>query len=332
MVLSLMTLCLARSGPAEWGATMLETIRRDYYLSDSRLYSERADKQQPAFNWGVGVMLSALNSAARYDGKYKTWLRDYADATRSYWNGHGYDVLPGPKPSDLYYDDNAWMALALVETHDVLGDAKYLEWAKEALAFSLSGESREGGVFWRESDKASRNTCSCGPTAVACIAVSRHTKDASLTARAKRIVEWTKDHLEDPEDALYWDSLSNGGKVEKAKWSYNSALMIQAMRGLDIDGWKATLDSSKKKWLVEGGIADPGRFAHLLLETWIKAGAPDPAYAEALGTIWKARSARGHVPPYWSTQDVPENPELLDQAAFVRACFFLAANELSESG
>src|SRR5262245_25572457 len=92
---------LARpEGPAAWGIEALESIRRHYYLTRTHLYADRADKEQPAFNWGVGVMLSALNAAAKHDRKYKFWLREYADATRVYWNNGGYDVLPAPKPMD----------------------------------------------------------------------------------------------------------------------------------------------------------------------------------------------------------------------------------------
>lgn len=310
-----------------WGTEVLEAIRRDCFLPESRLYSEAAGADQPSFNWGAGVMLSALNAAARFEEKYKVWLREYADATRAYWNGQGYDVLPGPKRSDLYYDDNAWMALALVETHEVLGDSKYLEWAKEALAFSLKGEAVSGGMFWRESDKASRNACSCGPTAAACLAVSRHTGSEGLPAKAREIVEWTRRHLEDPSDGLYWDSVTNEGELDATKWSYNSGLMIRARRGLGDEGWRRTFDSSKTRWMREGRIQDPGRFAHLLLERWIEVEGPRPEFVEALAKVWAARSSQGFVPPHWGKDEVPKNPELLDQAGFVRACFALAVQQ-----
>src|SRR5687768_11497712 len=108
------------------GFEAIEQIRREYYLPESKLYCESIEagqskiqspkskirKSGPAFNWPAGVMLSALNAAARLEPKYKTWLREHADATRAYWNANGpvagYDVLPGPKKrtgADRYYDD-----------------------------------------------------------------------------------------------------------------------------------------------------------------------------------------------------------------------------------
>lgn len=299
-------------------------IRREYYLKDSGLYAERADRQAPAFNWGVGVMLSALNAAAKYDPKHRAELRRYADASRIYWQKGGYDVLPTPKPLDRYYDDNAWMALALVETFQILGDPKYLEWAKGALDFALAGEAKDGGIFWRESDRASRNTCGTAPTAAACLAIARHTKSSTLRERARRLVDWARRTLEDPTDGLYWDHIGNDGKIDKTKWTYNTALMITAMRGLGLPQATQSEQASRARWLKDGKIDDVGRFAHLLLETWVASEGAQPEFVKVLAGLHAARSKRGFIPSHWGKADVPENPELLDQAAFVRACFVLA--------
>lgn len=311
---------------------MLDTLRKEYYLPATRLYSERPDRKQPAFNWGVGVMLSALNAATKHDNAYRPWLREYADASRVYWNQGGYDVLPAPKPLDRYYDDNAWMVLALVETHEILGDKKYLDWAKEALDFTLSGEAKEGGIYWRESDRASRNTCSNAPSAAACLAVYKHTKDAKLLAKARELFAWTRKHLQDPADGLYWDALGNDGKLEKTKWSYNTALMIRTaaeLRNLDpkfidAEDLDRMIQASHKRWFAKGRYDDVGRFAHLLLEGWLAAGNRKLDYLSALEDLHRIRNPREFVPPHWGRDATEDNPELLDQAAFARACFVLA--------
>lgn len=308
---------------AKWGAEALEMIRRDYALPKSALLSERPDKKHPAFNWAVGVMLSALNAAAKHDPKYKPWLREYADATRVYWNKGGYDVLPAPKPLDRYYDDNAWMVLALVETFEVLKDRKYLDWAKGALDFALKGEAKDGGIYWRESDRASRNTCSNGPTAAACLAVYRHLPDPKLLDKASQIVAWTRLHLEDPSDGLYWDSIANDGRKDETKWTYNSALMLSSMKDLKAEAVERLMASSKKRWLKSGRIADPGRFAHLILEAWVSIEGVRPDVTEAVRAVYESRKD-GHYPAHWNKLQVAKNPEILDQAAFARACFFLA--------
>lgn len=315
------------------GKSMLATLRKEYYLPASKLYAERPDRKQPAFNWGVGVMLSALNAAAKHDKTYRPWLEEYADASRVYWNKGGYDVLPAPKPLDRYYDDNAWMVLALVETFEVLGDRKYLEWARQALDFALEGEAKDGGVYWRESDRASRNTCSNAPTAAACLAVYKHSKDAKLLGKARELYAWTRKHLQDPTDGLYWDSLSNSGKLDKTKWSYNTALMIRTAAELrandpswsDAEDLKRMLDASHDRWFGKQRYDDVGRFAHLLLESWLIAGDSRASYADALSALYGKRTDRGFVALHWGRGQTETNPEILDQAAFARACLVLAA-------
>ncbi len=284
------------------GFEVLEQIRREYYLPKSKLYcdsiqttnDERRNDESgtaprqpptanlkqsgPAFNWGVGVMLSALNAAARLDPKYKKWLREFADASRVYWNAKGpvpgYDVLPGPKPVDRYYDDNAWMVLALVETHEILGDKKYLDWAEQTLDYVLSGEDAKlgGGIYWRESDKKSKNACSNAPSAVACLRLSPHRRSKELLDKAFNLLKWTRNVLQDPADGLFWDSIDLKGKIDKTKWSYNTGLYLSACGLYNLhpedDERQQILRSAIDRWTDprSGAIKDTGRFAHLLLE------------------------------------------------------------------
>ncbi len=41
------------------------------------------------------------------------------------------------------------------------------------------------------------------------------------------IYAWTKKNLQDPADGLFWDNLSLDGRIGKAKFSYNTALMLR---------------------------------------------------------------------------------------------------------
>jgi len=327
MVFASMSIILASVAPSwsDLGAEMLAKLKAECFSAHTELYTERPDRKQPAFNWGVGVMLSALNAAAKHDPtRYQEDLRAYANASRKYWNGIGYDVLPVPKPRDLYYDDNAWMALALVETYDILGDKKYLDWARDALTFALSGESENGGIYWRMSDKASRNTCSSGPTAAACLAVAKRTGDDKLKATAERLYEWTLHTLQDPSDHLFFDSISNDGKIEKTKWSYNAALMIRAGRELGKASWHAIAQSARLRWIKQDGIHDPGRFAHLLAENLLETQKAPFEIETAMRAVATRRSKSGWVAGHWGRAANDDNPEILDQAAYARMCFILA--------
>lgn len=345
MVAILAALAMPVSNPYQAaGFEALETIRRDFAMEGSPLYGDAfvvgKKPVQVAFNWGCGVMLSALVSAAKADERARPWLRSYAEASRKYWNPAGpvagYDVLPMPKSADRYYDDNAWMALSLTDAATVLGDPKFGVHAMEALRYALSGEDSTlgGGVFWRESDRKSKNTCSNAPTAAACLALYRSSKTPSLLAAAKRLYGWTRETLRDPEDGLYWDSIDLAGKIDKTKWSYNSALMLRSALGLYSETREEAYRSdavdlakaSKVYWLKEGRIDDEGRFAHLLLEAWAAAaeavpegGVTSADLSAVLDSLRKDRDSAGRYPAHWGKPKQTSRVELLDQASAARA-------------
>jgi rhamnogalacturonyl hydrolase YesR len=335
-----------------WGRETIEMVRAVYYMPDRKLYGDSVipgkAPEQVAFNWGCGVLLSALNAAAQADAKYIPWLREFADTSHTYWNPEGpvpgYDVLPGPKSADRYYDDNEWMVLALVETYRQVHDPKYLRWAQNALRFVLSGEDDQlgGGIFWKEREKASKNTCSNAPAAAACLAVYRETKNVELLEKARSLYRWTKKNLQDPSDHLMGDSIDLSGKKNMTKWSYNTALMIRTAAELyrltGQDGYRldalAMAESSVSHWLRGGMFHDGGRFAHLLLESWLildrdvpGAAIPREGMAAALAYLHnQARSPLGFYPNRWNSGPpaATDRLEMIDQASVARADFELA--------
>jgi hypothetical protein len=335
-----------------WGKEAVELTRAAFFMPDKRLYGEEIVPGQPpkqvSFNWGCGVWLSALNAATEADARYGLWLREFAEESRRYWNTEGpvpgYDVLPMPKSADRYYDDNEWMALALVETYERLHDPKYLRWAGDTLRFVMSGEDQSlgGGIYWREREKSSKNTCSNAPAAAACLAIYRYSHNPGLLAKARELYGWTKKNLQDPEDYLMGDSIRLDGHKEMTKWSYNTALMIRTAAelyrvtnepGYRLDALNMAA-ASASRWLHGGRLEGPGKFAHLLVEAWLildrdvpGAAIPRRRAGEALAYLHDhARSPEGFYPDPWGDGPLPPNRKaaLIDQASFARACFELA--------
>ncbi|MBX7135899.1 MAG: glycoside hydrolase family 76 protein [Fimbriimonadaceae bacterium] len=334
------------------GIQTLELIQREFRPKDSPHYLENTGpgaKKEVLFNWGVGVLISAMNGAAKADPKWRKTLRDTIESTRAYWNPAkpvpGYDVWPMPKPADRYYDDNAWMVLALVEASDILSEPKFLDYAKETLTFVLSGEDEKlgGGIYWRENEKMSKNTCSNGPSAAACLAVYERTKDRRLLDKAIALYDWTRRNLQDPAGKLFWDSISLSGKIDKTKWSYNTALMIRTAAELGrITGKetyreeaKAMAAASEAKWLVNGRFADEGKFAHLLLESWTYVPNKERMKRASQAMKWLITNAKNEQGFYGHRFDVPSNPKqeqfaLIDQASAARA-FFIVGQAIGQN-
>jgi uncharacterized protein YyaL (SSP411 family) len=340
---------------AQWGGDTLAIIRRDLWLNDQKLYAERArldrPPRQPAYMWGAGVQLSALAAAAHVDrARYLDRMATYADALDAYWVEHnstgGYDVQPDQPDPDRYYDDNAWIVMAMLEAHALTDEAKYLDRAKATMCFVLSGEDDRlgGGIYWRENTRDSKNTCSNAPAIVGCLLLHSATGDAEYLATAQRLFAWTEKNLRDDQDGLYLDNVNLAGKIDRRKFTYNSALMIRANCLL----YEATgeakyqaeaermAEAAALRWIdVEtGAIRDAGRFAHMLLEAlaavdrstgksrWREITQRCVTYVHT-----NLRDSRGHYGPRWDRP--PTEPwrrfELLDQASAARAYFHAAA-------
>jgi len=342
--------------PAEyrkWGFETIDLIQKQLFLPDRRLYGEEAKASEPplhpAFTWSVGVTLQALNAAASSDRKYRPLLQRYVDEIGCYWQTEGpvagFDVLPMPKSKDRYYDDNEWMVLALVNSSDILKSKKALEMAKNAFAYVMSGKDSKlgGGIYWRESDKASKNTCSNGPAAAAAIALFEKTGDRALLETAQELYAWTKDHLRDPTDGLYWDNVALNGRVQKWKFSYNTGLMLRSAALLykytkrddySVDA-REMQASSLKHWTdADGSFTDDVKFMHLLTENWLLADKLIPGIQDPKPTLEAglrhmhdlSRDPLGHFGN--KCNDVPKKGnyspfKLIDQAA--AAQMFLSA-------
>jgi len=346
----------------QWGGEALKTIQDDLWIPRSRLYAERRSFERrgrdggrderrlaPAFMWGVGVQLSALAAAAKVEPEnYLEQARGYADAIEVYWlkagGISGYDVLPGPKESDRYYDDNAWLVLALAEVFELTGDKKYLEKSKDTFRFVMSGHDDKlgGGLYWRETPRESKNTCTNAPAIVSALRLYQLTEEKEYLETAKSIHEWTQKTLQD-DDGLYLDNIKLDGTIDRRKFTYNSALMLRAnclfheITGEDayLEEAKRIADAAVRQWVREsGGIADGGRFAHMLLEAFIELQGrdPDPRWLkitrDALVFVHaNVRDANGRHASRWDrkVEEPLRQIMLLDLASAARA-YWVAAD------
>ncbi len=315
---------------------LLKDIDRVFWNSDHKLYVDVMEKgqatQQPAFNWGVGVMLTALNAMAEKSPAAKERLLEYLPGVETYWNTQGpvpgFDVLPMPKPVDRYYDDNAWMVLALIDSARITGNKKWLNLAGKSLDYALSGwaDSEGGGIYWRESDKATRNTCSNSPTAAAAFAYFEATGEEKYKDWGLKIIRWTLPPLQDPSDGLMWDNINKKGEVEKTKWSYNTALTAKAMIQAESYGAKFSMSGRElfarawKHWFDPNvGLKDEGRFAHLLTDVGLDYDLISTADRQILmKKLIELRDDQGLYTSRWDKVQQSDKRELIDAASVLR--------------
>ena len=340
----------------QWGMETLASMEKDFWMPNRNLYVEKGQLNRlPAFPvtmmWGAGVALSALNAAARVDpDHYRYRQRSFIDALNAYWTNAnrigGYDVQPGPKPNDRYYDDNAWIVIALAEAYEVTHQSGDLARAEATQKFVLSGEDNQlgGGIFWHEPDRKTKNTCVCAPAAVGALRLYGLTKKPAYLEDARRLYRWTCAHLQG-EDGLFADSINLEGQVNQSRFTYNSGLMIRAASLLyKATGEAAYLSDAQRiahaaeaHWVVSetGGIRDSGRFAHLLLEGFLALHDVDhdPHWLDldrrALVFLHaQVRDANGHYGDHWDQKPMAPRTvfPLLDQASAARAYWVAAAS------
>ena len=339
----------------QWGEETLARIDADFWLSNRRLYAETGHLNQPpapppTMAWGVGVQLSALVAAARVDpDKYRSRLRSFIDGFNTYWtnfnNLGGYDVQPGPKPNDRYYDDNAWIVLALADAYEVMHNSGDLARAEATQKFVLSGEDTQlgGGIYWHEPKRETKNTCVNAPAIVGALRLYQLTTKPAYLEDARRLYRWTCAHLQG-QDGLFADNIHLDGHVDEARYSYNTGLMIRAASLLHrVTGEAAYLADAERiahaaeaKWVVRetGGIRDGARFSHLLLEGFLALQDEDhdPHWLaldrNALGFVHaRVRDANGHYADHWDrnvASPLTTFP-LIDEASAARAFWIAAA-------
>jgi Glycosyl hydrolase family 76 len=149
----------------------------------------------------------------------------------------GFEAVVGPplgSGGDRFYDDNAWLGLALVRHHELTGNPELLRLAQRVFSFVISGWSTDatwqfrGGMRWKESTgNRSRNACANGPTGELAARLHRQSGDTMYLDWSVRIYEWARGALRGA-DGLYVDRIAPDGSRTPTIWSYNQGSMIGA--------------------------------------------------------------------------------------------------------
>lgn len=315
---------------------------------DSGLYAGELRDGRPAPGaahcWPAAVQLSAMVGAAQVEPGWRPRLNGYIAALDRHWLVQdrigGYDASADPPKPDRYYDDNAWMALALLEAHWLTRDPGHLRRSEGAIRFVLSGEDSErGGIWWHEQSRQTRNTCSVAPAIVALLRLHQTTDNPDYRAAAERLTRWLDATLRDA-DGLYFDHVRLDGTVERTKFSYNTAMMIIARcEWFDVTRDPAHLDDARRTataglayWGVPatGAFRDDAAFAALFAEALLQLYRRDgdrrwlDAARDAIRFVREQNAdAAGWHPVKWDERvgrgRTLAQVRLIDQAAAARA-------------
>ncbi len=140
------------------------------------------------------------------------------------------DYVRKERASSRFYDDNQWVAIAYLDAYNRKHQQKYLDVSKMIYRFILGGTDTvaQGGTYWKEGDKTTKNTCSNGPGILVALQLYKITRQKQYLDTALALYRWTNKYLQAPE-GLYYDNINVSTlKVAKAFYTYNTGTMLQS--------------------------------------------------------------------------------------------------------
>jgi hypothetical protein len=174
-------------------------------------------------------------------------IRRRLAALERYWDERGPAYAsdpPGrPRGGDIYYDDNAWVGLALVGLERLRPGSGRIDRAVQLAAFARGGWAADtaaphpGGVFWVQQGRGrgarnhDRNTVSTAPNAALILhlqALGAAGVSASEPPSCESMAAWVIGALDAGGDGggLFWDKITADATIDRARWSYNQGSMI----------------------------------------------------------------------------------------------------------
>jgi hypothetical protein len=219
--------------------TLQKAVNKYLYERKTGLYiqtSDRSKNHNPhADLWGLCGLIQAANEMEKVNPG-KSYMQPVVAAINQY-----YDPIP-PAPGyasyvvkerreDRYYDDNQWIGIAYLDAYTRTGKKWYLEKGDEIYHFMMTGYDTVsgGGVYWKEGDKTTKNTCSNGPAILLALQLYDATHKKAYLDTAKLLYSWVNKYLRRA-DGVYWDALKpeENNRIDSAAYTYNTGTMLEA--------------------------------------------------------------------------------------------------------
>lgn len=231
-----------------------KNIYRYFYDSSKNLFIEKTqlkNNEKPyAYLWPVCAMIQAANEMEVLYPQ-KQYMEPVIKVIDRYYNAFklphpGYEsYLMEAGGDSRFYDDNQWIGIAYMDAYTRTKDIKYLNLSKEIYGFMMTGYDTiaGGGLYWKEFDNTTKNTCSNGPGVLLALQLYKATNNSNYLDTAILLYTWVNKNLLSPDD-LFFDNVKLPSKeIDKRKYAYNTGTMLQS----NVIFYKITKD---KKYLL----------------------------------------------------------------------------------
>jgi len=238
LVLALLTAVAAASAPpadsnAARATASYVAMQRAFYDPRAARYRETAVRSSRSTLWPVSQAIAASVAVAALPGAHVgpgTLLRRVLPAYRL---PRGYRATLDPD-GDLYYDDNVWIALDLLDWNAVHRDSAAVQRALRLYGLVVAAWDDDashpcpGGVFWTRARRVhDRNTVTTAGGALLGMRLYALLHRPQLLRWSMRMTDWVDACLAAP-NGLYWDHVRLDGSIVQRQWSYNQGAMIGA--------------------------------------------------------------------------------------------------------
>lgn len=270
--------------------------------------TEKANEKKFSYLWPLCALIQSAEEAEAINPKEEK-VRPVMKSILQYYDtaapAPGYDsYVTAEGGGDRFYDDNQWVAIALMDAYRQKPVDQYLSWSKEIYRFMMTGYDTVtgGGLYWKERDITTKNTCSNGPAIVLALQLYQATGDKAYLNTALHLYNWINKWLRTPE-GVYWDAIKprKHNKIDSAIYSYNTGIMIQANAKLYtitkdtkyLDEAKQLAEGSYRHFFKEGYFRSSYWFNAVLLRGYEELYAldKDPVYLNAMqqyaDKVWK---------------------------------------------
>lgn len=219
-------------------------IEKNFYDKASGYYfvvvdpAQRENKngylREYSYLWSLCALYQAANEIEKLEPNSKLMeplvknLNHYYDPAPP---KPGYsDYIMKLKPGERYYDDNEWIGITALDAYARKKQKSDLELGKAMYDFVMTGydDVLGGGVYWKEGDKSSKNTCSNGPAILVALQMYQATKDKAYLDTALKIYNWTNARLQTPSKLFYDNIKTKDSKTDGPLFSYNTGTMLES--------------------------------------------------------------------------------------------------------
>jgi predicted alpha-1,6-mannanase (GH76 family) len=275
------------------------------------------DATEPTNNNRTGYWTFAQAWDSVIDGVERTGGRHYLGLIQTL-----YSAQSGSTWRSDYYDDESWMALALIRAYDLTGNRTYLDRAvalyAEITAAWDTTSAHPGGIWWNRPHTQKATASNGGPVIIGARLTAR-TGDPTYLTFARQVYTFWRTNMTNATTYETYDHMAPDGTIGKGRLTYNEGIMSGAALAL----YAATQEAQFR--------ADAHGFATRLAKVISKTTSAGPVLADGTDTSctgdcpqWKGIGYRYLAAAF---RDDPTRPDYLPVLqGSVAAAWTLARN------